>query len=484
MVRKLNRGGTLKKNTWLLFFLLLSVRLHAQEARDSVAVFELTDLEDIVFKNHPIVKQAALLSESARANVMQSLGYFDPALKAGFGSKVFGEKTYYNRWTSELKIPLWLAGADLKIGYDRGVGEYVNPEYQTSTAGLTGIGLSIPLGQGLLIDSRRNTLRQAKVMLGYAEAERLKQINAIWYDIVKDYWNWYFSYQQYELIREGLQLADARFKAISRQTLLGDKAGIDSVEAAITVQDRLIQFEKMKIELLNMRLVLSNHLWDETGKPLELPEFARPPQMAQLQPQPQKQMLDTLLGFAAEQHPELLKIRTKADQLSIERAYRAELMKPKINLSGSLLSRRRDFSSNIPEYYDFDSGNYKVGVEFAFPLFLRSERGKLREVKIKQQELAYDLQQSGREIRNAVISSYNSLGAYHAQLEVQTRSIANQQLLLNGENAKFGLGESTLFLINSRETKLIEMKIKRQEMIAAYQKTLAELYYKAGTRRD
>ncbi|WP_308199011.1 TolC family protein [Chitinophaga sedimenti] len=65
---------------------------------------------------------------------------------------------------------------------------------------------------------------------------------------------------------------------------------------------------------------------------------------------------------------------------------------------------------------------------------------------------------------------------------MQVKSIANQELLLNGEAAKFDLGESTLFLINTRESKLIDMKIKREEMISGYQKALAELYYKAGTR--
>lgn len=473
----------MKRYLLMLMALLIIGHSQAQGLADT-AVFEMRDLEEIVLKNHPVVKQAALLTEAAKANVLQSLGYFDPALKTNVAAKVFGETNYYNRWMSELKIPLWLGGTDLKIGYDRGIGDYVNPEYQTTTSGLTSVGLSIPLGQGLLIDSRRNTFRQAKVMQGYAEAERVKQINTIWYAIVKDYWNWYFSYNQYQLIQEGLELANTRFKAISRQTLLGDKASIDSVEAAIAVQDRSIQFEKAKIELLNARLILSNHLWDNESQPLELPDFARPPQLDELRAKPERQLLDNLLSFAQEQHPELMKFRIKGEQLAIERAYRAEMLKPKINVNGSLLSRRRDFTSNIPDYYDFNTGNYKVGLEFAFPLFLRAERGKLKEVKIKQLELGYDLQQSGREIRNAILSSYNSLDAYHAQLEVQVRSIANQQILLQGENAKFSLGESTLFLINTRESKLIDMRVKRQEMIAGYQKTLAELYYKSGLRSN
>lgn len=469
----------------LLLILIISFSLlnsPAQSQTDTVDVFILQDLELMVFRNHPVVKQAALLSESARANVMQSLGYFDPGIKAGFDRKMFGDKTYYNRWSSELKVPLWLAGADLKIGYDRNVGEYVNPETHTSTAGLAGIGLSIPLGQGLLIDSRRNILRQAKIMVNYAEAERVKQINAIWYNIVKDYWNWYFSYNQFQLISEGLELAQTRFKAISRQTLLGDKASIDSVEAAITVQDRMIQYEKMKIDLLNSRLTLSNHLWSDEAQPLELPENARPLQAVELNDKPKKEVLDTLLEFAAGSHPELIKLRAKGEQLAVERSYRKEMLKPKLNVSGSLLSTRRSFNSYVPDNYDFNMGNYKLGFEFALPLFLRAERGKLREVKIKQRELEYDMQQSNREIRNSVLTSYNHLNAYSEQLAVQVKSISNQQVLLSGESSKFDLGESTLFLINTRESKLIDMKIKREEMIAGYQKTLAELYYKAGSR--
>ncbi|RZL62199.1 MAG: TolC family protein [Pedobacter sp.] len=463
-----------------LFFLR---NANAQSAPDTANIFLLQDLEEIVFQNHPIMKQAALLSESARAGVIQSLGYFDPLLKAGFNRKVFGESEYYNRWDSELKIPLWLAGADLKIGYDRNVGDYTNPETRTSRAGLAGIGINIPLGQGFLIDSRRNTLRQAKIMVNYAEAERVKQMNALWYEIVQDYWDWYATYYQFLLISEGVDLAQTRFKAISRQSVLGDKATIDSVEAAIAVQDRLIQFEKLKIDLTNARLTLSNHLWNKEAQPLELPVNAIPPQINSLREKPQPQLLDTLLGFADREHPELVKLRTKAEQLAIERSYRAEMLKPKLNVAGSLLSSRRNFSENIPTPYDFNLGNYKVGLEFAFPLFLRTERGKLKEVKIKQLELQYDLQQSGREIRNTVVASYNKLDTYSEQLGIQIKSIANQEILLKGESSKFELGESTLFLINARETKLIDMKIKRIEMIAGYQQTLAELYYKAGTRR-
>jgi outer membrane protein TolC len=469
----------------MLVFLLNITIAFAQnkQAADTTKVFSLEHLQMQVFRYHPIIKQAALFTESAKANVLQSLGYFDPALKAHFGSKMFGNTEYYNNWDSELKVPLWLAGADLKIGYDRNVGTYTNPETRTNLSGLTGVGLSIPLGQGLIIDSRRNTLRQSRIMVRYAEAEQVKQINSTWYAIVKDYWNWYYAYRQAALSQEGVDLAQTRFKAVSAQVSLGDKASIDSVEAYITVQERLVQLEKNRVEVQNAKLILSNHLWDRNGNPLELPPNAVPQQVAASVTRPPQAVLDTLINQAADQHPELVKLRTKGSQLAVERSYRQEMLKPKINVSGTLISNRRSLVANVPDYYDFNWSNYKVGLDFSFPLFLRAERGKLKEVKLKQQELDYDLQQSGREIRTNVLSSYNDLKAYESQLTVQLQSVKNQQALLKGESNKFELGESTLFLINSRESKLIDMRIKLESMIAGYQKTLAELYYKAGTRQ-
>lgn len=469
----------------LLVLLLLRVSAIAQtmQAADTGRVFALEDLGEIVFRHHPIVKQAALLSEAARASVLQSLGYFDPALKASYGRKLFGNTEYYDNWGGELKVPLYVAGADLKVGYERNIGTYTAPETRTGTDGLTAVGLSIPLGQGMLIDARRSTLWQAKAMLNYAEADRVKQINSIWYTAVKDYWNWYYAYREYMLVKEGVDLAVKRFRAVSNQTLLGDKPPIDSIEAGITVQERDIQLAKSVIELQNAMLILSNHLWNEGGTPQELPKNAVPQQVEQNLLLPGRDLLDNLLGQADKQHPELMKLRAKGDQLDIERRYRRELLKPKMNISGALVSTRRDFGSHVPDYYDFNWNNYKVGVDFAFPLFLRSERGKLKEVKLKQQQVNYDLMQSGREINNTITASYNSLTAYQSQLTIQIQSINNQQLLLAGELQKFDLGESTLFLINSRESKLIDMKIKRESMISGYQKKLAELYYKAGTRQ-
>jgi len=467
----------------LLLLLLMSTTVQAQGKEESSKIFSLHDLEQYVLQHHPVVKQAALLSDAAKARVFQSLGKFDPKLAASFAKKEFGNTDYYNNWGNELKVPLWLAGADLKVSYDRNTGNYTNPQYSTVEDGLSGVGLSIPIGQGLIIDERRNTLRQSRVMVRYAEAEKIKQIITVWYSAVTHYWNWYYAYSQYMLLKDGVKLAQTRYEAVSRQAVLGDKASIDSVEAHITVQDRQLQLSKYEVELSNAKLLLNNFLWNDNETPLELPAIAIPEIVEEQALTPQQVRIDTLVNYAADQHPELLKLKSKSEQLRLENSYMRELLKPKLNLTGMLITSRNTFGNFYPKYYDVNWQNYKIGVDFSFPLFLRSERGKLREVKIKQRDNEYELQQTGREIQNNILASYNVLTAYKQQLGIQSASINNQQTLLTAEQQKFELGESTLFLINSRETKLIDMKIKKAEIISSYQKKMAELYYKAGTRQ-
>lgn len=472
--------GLLTLLFWIAF-LTSSAQVKSTPATDSV-VFKLSDMQDIVLLNHPIVKQAGLLSKEANAKVLQALGGFDPAISASFGRKIFGGTEYYNHWDSELKVPLWLAGADLKIGYDRNVGVYNNPESLTSSTGLTGLGLNIPLGQGLLIDARRSTLRQAKAMLSFAEADKINQINGVWFNAGKDYWNWYFAYQQYAFIRDGVNLAQKRFSAIREQVLLGDKPPIDSVEASIILEDRRVQLEGADLDLLNSRLVLSNYLWNSEGIPQELPINAVPESVADIEKSFNQLILDSLVTQAADNHPEILKIKSRIAQLDIERSYRQEMLKPKLNVGGSFLAGRRNPFAYVAPNYDFRLDNYKVGIDLAFPLFLREGRGRLRELKIQQQEVAYGLQQTGREIQTGVTSAYNELMAYQSQVTLQTKNVASQRILVSGELQKFELGESNLFLINSRETKLIDMEVKRAELIAKSRKSIADLYYRAGKR--
>ena len=457
------------------FFLnVLYLTLIFSIATNAQTTFGYEDFKNLVLKNHPTVKQANLFPRDAESEIMQAKGAFDPKITSYFDRKAFKGTDYYNRWDNVLKIPTW-SGVDFKLGFERNTGKYL---LQEESSELMVAGLTVPIGQGLVIDARRNTLKQAQLGRNYAEAERQKLINSTVYYAAKSYWDWWFSYQQLQLIREGYDLADKRFIATRERARVGEQAAIDSVEAKITLQDREVALQQAIIELQNNRLALSNYLWSVNEIPLELPEDAAPP-LAGIRKVDETTLL-TLINQAKLQHPEIQKLNVKISQLQVEERFRKEMLKPVLNANFNFIA---DGFTNKPIYENknsFSLDNHKLGFEFAMPLFLRKERGKLQQVRIKQQSTGFELNLTRREIMNDIYAAYNEIRNYENQLRIQQDATNNQAILVRAEQRKFDIGESTLFLINTRESKLIEMRTKVESLKSKYEKALANLAYMAG----
>jgi outer membrane protein TolC len=56
----------------------------------------------------------------------------------------------------------------------------------------------------------------------------------------------------------------------------------------------------------------------------------------------------------------------------------------------------------------------------------------------------------------------------------------NQELLLRAEESKFSIGESSMFLVNARENKLLETQQKLNELKAKFFKSLLGIVWATG----
>ncbi|MBC8109931.1 MAG: TolC family protein [Verrucomicrobia bacterium] len=432
---------------------------------------------------HPVARQANLLPLEAKQLLREARGNFDPKVEIDFSRKFFADKTYYNFWDSYLKAPILPLGAELKAGYERNISDFpdLGPDYETPFDGLAYAGISLPIGQGLIIDARRNTLRQAEIYQGIADAERAKFINKLIFSAAKDYWNWYFAQRQLKLVQEGYNLADVRFRAIRERALAEEAAPIDTTEALITLQDREVQLLEAALALQNARIIVSNYLWDNARNPMELAPNVIPDSVLVAAQRYNEASLQSLLVQAENQHPEVMKFTLKSQQLGIEQRFRREMLKPQLNVSYNYLTYYPNLKSPIgSDNWNMFSQNYKVGMDFSFPVFLRKERGKLQQVKIKLLQNEFDLSQTRREILNEIRAAYNQLKNLEQQMQVLEQQTINQARLVEAEYQKFELGESTLFLINTRENKLIDFRIKLESLKTKYEKALAEIIFAAG----
>ena len=450
---------------------------------DTSRVFGLADLLTYVTLRHPVARQAGLLPERALQEVRYARGQFDPVATSKYYGKTFGGTEYFHDWDSQLRVPLWF-GVDVKAGFDRGVGYYVNPENATAPAGLSYVGLSVPLAQGLLIDERRAAVRQAQALQGLAEAERRGALNKLQLQAAKDYWDWSLGYQRQELLRQNAVLADIRFRAVRERVRFGDLAAIDSVEALTELQNRQATLVQAQVQWQNATLQLSNYLWDEQQQPRELPADVRP----QALPGPadwrllSPDSLAALAELARQLHPELQKSRAKLQQLGIERRLLANKLLPKLTVDYNVLQAGQPFNPETNASFQgaYLKNNYKLGVSFAYPLLLRQERAKLQLNRLKLTATELDLQQDTRDIQTGLRTVANDWESLRAQLALQEQVVLNAGRLRQGEQVRFDNGESSVFLLNAREAGLVTARVKLAELQAKYAQTQATLRWAAG----
>jgi outer membrane protein TolC len=114
------------------------------------------------------------------------------------------------------------------------------------------------------------------------------------------------------------------------------------------------------------------------------------------------------------------------------------------------------------------------------PILLRSEIGDLRLTQIKLKEAEFNRSQKSLEVTNKILTYYQQLQNLTDQVNLYDENVINYERLLNGERQKFNAGESSLFLINSREVSFIDARIKLLDVIAKTRITYWSYYWASG----
>ncbi|RDI54752.1 TolC family protein [Flavobacterium glaciei] len=407
-----------------------------------------------VKKYHPLVKNANLEISKAQANLMMARGGFDPKIEVDFSKKQFKDSEYYSILNSSFKIPTWY-GIEIKAGFDNNEGIYLNPENTVPNQGLTSLGITVPLGQGLLINQRMADVRKAKMQLQLSEAERKLQAIAVLYDASIAYFNWKKNFNEVELYEEYNKNAQIRFKGIQSLIIQGDKPAIDSVEAGIIVKNRALSLEDSKLKLTKAKLELSNFLWLENNIPLELAEDLIPESQLEFTIQESLRTNDLVnQDFSITNHPKINALESKIDMLTVEQKLKANMLLPKIDVGYSYLSE--------PSYIDnYRFEDYKIGLNFYFPLFLRKERGSLKLAKFKVQETEFALNLERVQLTNKINAQKIEIESLLKQKELIKGLVKDNQTMLNSEERLFSFGESSLFLINTRENNLVSAQLSK-----------------------
>ncbi len=454
-----------------LFFLIIccaSSLLRAQEADSLVLGFR--EYLAYVKQFHPIARQAEIVLGAAEANLLRSRGGFDPKLEVDFDRKEFRGSEYYDRLNATFKIPTWF-GVEFKGQFEQNDGDFLNPDEALPDDGLYSAGVTVNVLNGLWINERMATLRKAKFFEQQSAADRDLLVNQILFEASGAYFKWLQAYKDLLVFEQFLDNARLRYEGIRESALAGDIAYIDTVEAGIAVQNRSLGLEQARVLYRNTALELSNFLWLDDNIPIEVQDDVIP----DTEPGEQVDRALEIEGvpldsFALEAHPKLRSLDYKIQGLEVDRRLKVNQLFPQIQLEYNFLTETPEL---INSYVTQD---YKGGVTFSMPLFLRKERGALKMARFKLRDAEFERDNAWVSIRNKVYALYNELDSFERQNALIGGIVVDYNRLLQAEERKFSFGESSLFLINSRERALIDARLKANEVQNKFLMTKAKLF--------
>lgn len=428
----------------------------------------------IVKQYHPLAFKYRLENQIAKAEVQQARGYFDPVLSAKDGKKTIDGVDYYQESNVGLEIPTWY-GVSLSGSYNNIEGQRLNNS--DTRGGLYQFGVTVPLAKGLLFDQRRALLQQARAALQMTAAEQQLLTNALFRDAETTYWDWVRYYEIYRLQTQAVDINVKRLDMIKRTFDYGERAAIDTTEALAQLRSYELEQEDAYLQFLKATAELSLFLWKDQYQPFDLRQPIVPTdELVASEAFKSYPLLITKLNTTnLNAHLSLVYYQQKGSFLETERRLKWQSFLPKLDFTYNFFNKEGYQS----EYFPLFHNNYQYGLKLEIPVFLRQARAGYQMAKAKIGQNQMDLTLKEQELQVKISNYSNEVQNYNAQINLAGRNLENYQRLLQGEEARYGNGESSLFLINSRQNKLIEAQEKVIELRFKFLKGYADLKYLA-----
>ena len=434
-----------------VFFVLLSQLVFAQ---DSLKLSH-QEFLNIVKKYHPLAFKYQLQNRIAQAEITKARGNFDPVLEGKLGEKNIDGTQYYSQKNIELEIPTWY-GIDITGSYNNLYGQRLNNS--DTKGGLYQLGITIPLAKNLLYDRRRAMLDQAKFALRMTQAEQIVLTNNLLLEAENTFWEWVQNYEMYELQRKVVQINLGRLELIKKTYQYGERPAIDTVEAVSQLQSFQLQEKESYLNFVKSTQELQMFLWKDNQELYEISRLIFP-----------ASRLDEHNGYAdfefllqdvqskqLNNHASLQYYFQKQNILESEKRLKWQSFLPKIDFTYNFFNKENYRADYVPLF----DNNFLYGVKVEVPIFQRQARADYEIAKLKILQNQQDTQIKTREINTKIENYKNEVLNYHSQIAIANTNLNNYQKLLYAEETRYNNGESSLFLINSRENKMIEAQEK------------------------
>lgn len=440
----------------LLLTLLLIHFFEPAAAQKELPVME---VEAWVMANHPLAKTAAAVEERGIAEALAGRAGLDPKFMLEYDRKDFKGTEYFDYGKAELS---WQSPYAFKIagGYQVADGTFLDAERTLPANGQAYIALKIPLLQGLLTDATRIGLRRGELAIDRQRAAADVIRNDLRFDVRLRYLSWTFAAGTVDL-NQAIEAALLQRLEDNRQLVRqGDKPAVDTLEASVNLG---LQQQALAIALVEEDLArqsLAELYWplNATDRPSDFPSTIGP-------------LPDT---SALNSHPELAELALSLADARLQLELKNEARKPVLNLEYYLLGD----GLGLPETNNSVlRESYKMGLTASYPIFNRKARAGAQISQLKVIESRNKLSDKGQALQTKALAYRQAIADYGVQIASGDVLVDQAARLLAAELELFGLGESTQFLVNSRQQALLKARLNRIKLVFFREKLAATYRY-------
>lgn len=449
--------------------LLILFSVQFSFAQDSLKLSH-QEFLNIVKNYHPLALKYQLQNKIANAEITKARGNFDPVLAGKLGEKNIDGTKYYEQKNVELGIPTWY-GIDITGSYNNLDGEKLNNS--ETKGGLYQFGVTIPLAKNLMYDKRRAMLDQAKFGLKMTEAEQIVLTNELLLDAENTYWDWVKNYEIYKLQKSAVEINRKRLELTKKTYEFGERPAIDTVEAASQLQSFELQERNAYLNFVKSTQELQMFLWKDKQDLYEIAQLIFPSSSLDEHSgySDYEFLLQNLESKLLQNHASLEYYLQKQNILESEKRLKWQSFLPKIDFTYNFFNKENYKSDFLPLF----DNNFQYGLKLEIPIFQRQARADYEIAKLKISQNQQDSQLKLREVNTKIETYKYEVTNYFSQIDISAKNLDNYKRLLNAEETRFSNGESSLFLINSRENKLLDAREKNIELKAKFLKSYNKL---------
>jgi outer membrane protein TolC len=249
-----------------------------------------------------------------------------------------------------------------------------------------------------------------------------------------------------------------RLKLTRKTFEFGEKPAIDTIEALSQLQSFELQQKDAFLNFVKSTQQLQLFLWKDNQQFYELSAIIYPSDNLEqhLAYNDFEFLIHDVEARQISSHQSILYYQQKQNILESERRLKWQSFLPKLDFTYNFFNKE-NYSTDFLPLFD---NNFQYGLKLEIPVFQREARANYEQAKLKLSQNELDTNMKMRELDVKIETYKNEMLNYYTQIDLSRKNLQNYRKLLYAEETRYTNGESSLFLINSRENKVIEAQEK------------------------